>query len=571
LGNLTDVKQSNEDTWTDKVKYKIYIPSRYYVFGTSIPVEFTLLPLRKGVKIGKIKMEVLERVGLETSPQQNDETYSTTLPDKVVASVDQKRLPDNMTTLIEPSTGMQDDSYNFKVVLPLKKSLNSCRQSANSKHIKVHHNLKIYVNIHNPDGHVSQLCLRNLIHLYISPHMHINDDQSVSTNITVGDDVRSLETSGDPFMDAPPLYGSHILDQLYDNIDHSAFVSGFATPMHLGSANDSTDDLTHYFGHPSSQLGFHIGVQGSEESSRSSSPFTVDPAAQQLQARLAALEGRRPSISSVIDIPIDSPPTHNSPRLAPIDGTASPPATSEFPLYSLSRRTSQALLPLATNNRSRNHSSRNSISQPSGLPTPPLSTGTGLRATQNRNMPPAPFDLSALQRTPSYATAIRTPPVGVSFEGILPSYEELERTEQDSTMLQSSDAITEAAPGSSELVSASDLERRPRSQFLLPPAHRGGGADFRPRPGSSLTAPQRAHVRGRSLGRVELSSAIAADVAAGGFVPLRTTLNQSRLRSEIIASPIEPQPIADSSGLPRLVSPVGAGSLSGFWGRRGSH
>src|ERR1700761_3776216 len=80
--------QSNEDTWADKIKYHIYIPSRYYAFGTSIPVQFTLLPLRKGVRIGKIKMEVLEHVGLETN-RQGELAQATTLPDKTVASMEQ--------------------------------------------------------------------------------------------------------------------------------------------------------------------------------------------------------------------------------------------------------------------------------------------------------------------------------------------------------------------------------------------------------------------------------------------------------------------------------------------------
>jgi hypothetical protein len=153
MSETVPLPYSNEDTWKDKLWYHIYIPTRYYIFGTSITAEFILCPLHKGVTIGKIKMEILERVQLTTEAGR----FKQHSKDTVVASHEQD-MPDNtLHPRVEEVTGVPDESYHFKVTLPLERSLNKARQSVDSEHIKIFHNLKIYVNLHNADGHVSQV------------------------------------------------------------------------------------------------------------------------------------------------------------------------------------------------------------------------------------------------------------------------------------------------------------------------------------------------------------------------------------------------------------------------------
>lgn len=153
MSETVPLPYSNEDTWKDKLWYHIYIPTRYYIFGTSITAEFILCPLHKGVTIGKIKMEILERIQLTTEGGKNRQHSK----DTVVATHEQE-MPENvLQPRVEEVTGMPDESYHFKVTLPLERSLNKARQSVDSEHIKIFHNLKIYVNLHNPDGHISQV------------------------------------------------------------------------------------------------------------------------------------------------------------------------------------------------------------------------------------------------------------------------------------------------------------------------------------------------------------------------------------------------------------------------------
>lgn len=163
MSETVPLPYSNEDTWKDKLWYHIYIPTRYYIFGTSITAEFILCPLHKGVTIGKIKMEILERIQLTTEGGKNRQHSK----DTVVASHEQE-MPDNiLQPRVEEVTGMPDESYHFKVTLPLERSLNKARQSVDSEHIKIFHNLKIYVNLHNADGHISQVSHIRVYLLYI--------------------------------------------------------------------------------------------------------------------------------------------------------------------------------------------------------------------------------------------------------------------------------------------------------------------------------------------------------------------------------------------------------------------
>lgn len=62
--------------------------------------------------------------------------------------------PDNPT--------MDDEKYVFKATLDLPKSLKQCRQDVDSHNINITHRFKLMVNIHNPEGHVSQvICNRS--------------------------------------------------------------------------------------------------------------------------------------------------------------------------------------------------------------------------------------------------------------------------------------------------------------------------------------------------------------------------------------------------------------------------
>jgi hypothetical protein len=520
-------------------------------------------------------MDLLERVALETGKGNDQNAHATTLEDRVVGHVEQSRPPETQP-MIEPSTGIADDSYHFRINMPLKKSLNECRQTVHTDHIKIHHNLKIYVNIHNPDGHVSQLCLRNLMHIYISPHMPINEDQTVSENTSAL--VHLNPNSASMEQDAPPTYGSHVLDQLYSDIDQSGFISGVATPYNF-SRRQSVENFAGAF--PS-------GFQSSAGSSARSSSSIPDTAALQLQSRLAALQDRRPSISSVTQS-LDGPDGR---------GGSPPERDSQFP-QTLPQFLASFTPPLDSH----------AVSDSPPLEHPPAAGGSssgGVLIAHRRHLPLPPAIGLGLDRVPSYNTAVRTttPPPPPSAPPVLGAASEPAASDNDG--LPSYDfACGLTAPNSPSPAPASlatvavqlptPLSARHHAHSSMPPTppaedspavHAAGtswlslppsydgvpAAPGLPAPastqrpaaaaprgvGSALLAPQLAHVRGRSVGAV--SDAV-----------LRALRQQPPPQPPPQAVPQQVQSGQQQQQRPTIA--MGGGSLQGLWGggRRGSH
>jgi hypothetical protein len=392
---LLTAEQSNEDTWRDKVWYKIYLPTRYYIYGTSVTAEFTLCPLHKGVTIGKIKMEILERVTLSTEAGR----YKTRQSDQVVAVHEQEMPENSLTQLTEEQTGIVDESYHFKVTMPLERSLVKARQSVETEHIKIWHNLKIYVNLRNPDGHISQLLVRNLLHIFISPNLPVGEDQCVSANT---DQVASAHAILEGASEAPPTYGLHQLDQLYDDIDTGAFMSGVNTPFNVSTLSRT--------GSAENMQAFHDSPQTNGHSSGNSSP-----SASQLQSRLAALQDGQELNSPGIDHDFAHPESVTSfPR------NESNGSFIHVSLHAGSRTNS--LRHLAHTQ----HHSRHASGQGYFAANTQSSSSTA-PAVQQVSAPIqicGDYDMEALARIPSYNTAVRTPLSRSPGQEGLPTYDD---------------------------------------------------------------------------------------------------------------------------------------------------
>lgn len=245
------MEQINEDIWANKLAYKITVPQKNYIIGTHITADFVLIPLRKGVVISTIKLELIEsrqlfsdyagrRVG-----HQND----------TVVAVKEGDMPENCANLtpdgVDDPDQLFDESHRFSMSLDLPKSLKNCRQSVDTDNIRLTHKLRLYVNLKNPEGHTSQLLVKNHVHLFISPNLPPNEDQSV----VIDHDIINQQAAQDEInQNAPPTYGLHQLDELYNDIDPSGFMtpggyhsivnSGANTPFYAHSRSGSVDDLS---------------------------------------------------------------------------------------------------------------------------------------------------------------------------------------------------------------------------------------------------------------------------------------------------------------------------------------
>ena len=158
-----------------------------------------------------------------------------------------QRVPEG----VDDADQLFDESHRFTMSLDLPKSLKSCRQSVDTENIRLAHKLRLYVNLLNPEGHTSQLLVKNHVHLFISPNLPPNEDQSVVVDHDV---INSQAMQDEVNQNAPPTYGLHQLDELYNDIDPSGFMtpggrgslgnSGANTPFYAQSRSGSSEDLS---------------------------------------------------------------------------------------------------------------------------------------------------------------------------------------------------------------------------------------------------------------------------------------------------------------------------------------
>ena len=136
--------------WPAKVDYSLSTPTKAVMFGTAVQVDFKLIPLLKGLKIGKITTELNERQEMTVKgPRTPRKRREIT---RLVAK-DEHCLAQNLEA---ENIGGQE-GYVFSRTLSIPQSLRKCLQSVDVLGIRIRHHLHFNVQMHNPDGHVSEV------------------------------------------------------------------------------------------------------------------------------------------------------------------------------------------------------------------------------------------------------------------------------------------------------------------------------------------------------------------------------------------------------------------------------
>lgn len=216
---------SVENLWPNKVEYSISIPSKAIVFGTSIPIKVVLVPLLKGLAIGKVICALKE---------------THTLTCKTNSKTDTRHILSQSFEGGEMEEGGQDEelgTWRLQDQVLLPKSLHACVQDCEVAGIKIKHKLKFTIQLHNPDGHMSELRASLPVMLFISPNYLMDDNNRIPSS-------REYQEGTQEELNAPPMYQEHYFDQLYDSISpfQTPMPSGPNTPMVLSRSN-STEDL----------------------------------------------------------------------------------------------------------------------------------------------------------------------------------------------------------------------------------------------------------------------------------------------------------------------------------------
>ncbi|KAG6035503.1 hypothetical protein E4U41_006057 [Claviceps citrina] len=342
---------SVENIWPNKVDYSIVIPQKAVVFGGTINMEMRFTPLLKGLELGDItaKMMEIRECWIQGAAGLSIREYRTER--EVAAWRFEVKREEHWHDMIE-DTGQE--GWALVKPLPLPKRLRQCIQDLNHHGIKVRHKIKLTVALKNPDGHVSELRATLPVSIFISPNIPFDEQGNLVNQANQSQSGAGPTTTGNAAI-APPGYGEHVLDQLYEDVDVSGFQSptmqsGVSSPFYAQSRSGSTENLAS-FGHAA----------------------PIPPAA--LSSRLADVSldasRRNRSFTSMASL---SPSGRTSPSSGP--GPYGSVSRSEPPSTSLTR-----------SNSVDDCSRRNSV--------------------DHVDVDAAEF--AELNRVPSYATAVRTP------------------------------------------------------------------------------------------------------------------------------------------------------------------
>ncbi|CAL5868692.1 uncharacterized protein PFLUO_LOCUS2919 [Penicillium psychrofluorescens] len=272
---------SVDNIWPNKIEYSICTPTKAVIFGTSIRVDFKLIPLLKGLRIGQITSQLIESQDLTLNPEDPESIRNTYKITRTILT-DEVELDENNIEIIDEAA----EGHQLVRYLDMPHTLTRCLQDTDTKGIKIRHKLKFRIQLHNPDGHVSELRATLPVSIFISPHIAI-DDQNNLVEVTPQATRRAVDEMA---QHAPPLYGDHQFDQLYSELDPSGYRtpgpgSGPGTPFGPLSRNLSAENLASM-----------------------NALTTTDISASALQSRLANLS-TNPLGHPTHNEPHDSPPT----------------------------------------------------------------------------------------------------------------------------------------------------------------------------------------------------------------------------------------------------------------------
>ncbi|KAJ5051878.1 uncharacterized protein L3040_001641 [Drepanopeziza brunnea f. sp. 'multigermtubi'] len=386
-----------ENIWANKIMYEINIPQKAIVFGTAIVVIMRFTSLLKGLVIGKILCQLLESHEV-TMPR------TSTRSEKVISITKDIKNWEFELTDEHYEEAMDEEGrngYTLKESMELPKTLSECMQDVNVHGIKIRHKVKFIVALHNPDGHTSELRATLPVTLFISPNKPLNengeliDQTPMAANLSMGVGQH-----------APPLYGEHVLDQLYAGLSPpgimspapgSAINTAINTPYVDLSRNGSRENLASLDGIASLTAAFA-------------------PAA--LSSRLQNLDlsanSRNRSFGRLHGSGSNTPSTQRHPENEP----------SQFELPHTDLNSDDPLGPQASDEQH-----RRAPGLRSGQQTPDPGT-SGIRSGQQTPSPGTPgtrsgqqtTNLGDLSRVPSYDTAVRTPVRGISYTDVVPDY-----------------------------------------------------------------------------------------------------------------------------------------------------
>lgn len=270
-----------DNSWPNKVDYSISVPNKAVAIGSATPINISIVPLSKGLKLGSIKVVLFENYQYcDPFPpviSENRQVTELTLENPLNESSEEFDGSDCYVNnpLFQPDHSFQD-KWEIDTILQIPNSLSNCVQDCDVRsNIKVRHKLKFFIILINTDGHKSELRASLPIQLFISPFVALSIKPLSSSNLyslfstTNQKDENSSQEEEEEYLFSrsasvtglelladmrngavptisdlmtPPNYEMHVYDRLYSGSFNPtpAETSGTCTP--LGSECSATED-----------------------------------------------------------------------------------------------------------------------------------------------------------------------------------------------------------------------------------------------------------------------------------------------------------------------------------------
>lgn len=199
-----------ENSWPNKVEYTLSCPAKSIAIGSATPIYIVIVPLLKGLKLGHIKISLLETsqyLGNFGGVINQDRIVSKMkIKDPIGHLAQLKQKNNNERSTDEFETIDFQDRWEIDTVLNIPPSLSKCTQDCDVyNNIKVRHKLKFSISLINPDGHVSELRATLPIQLFISPFvtvgvkntktLELEEDRKTNTKVKDNNSNNNANTS----------------------------------------------------------------------------------------------------------------------------------------------------------------------------------------------------------------------------------------------------------------------------------------------------------------------------------------------------------------------------------------
>ncbi|KAF6804671.1 CreD [Colletotrichum sojae] len=196
-----------EGTWAGRVEYRVSLAHRAVALGTGVPLEVILTPLRKGLRVERVRCEMTEQHTFRLSGPRSLPTFEG---DRTVGEWD---MP-----VEDAPEDTEQPSYRAVRRLPLPADPKKCSPDTETENISTSHTLHVEVNVVEEGDNLlkSRYHVTIPVVLFMSPELPVDASENfVRPKGSVAEDDGNLVKAFSG-LELPPCYGLHLCDKMLE-------------------------------------------------------------------------------------------------------------------------------------------------------------------------------------------------------------------------------------------------------------------------------------------------------------------------------------------------------------------